>query len=189
MAQFARALDTYQGYNYKKDKQSSVGFITELKIGDTTLTADQTCKDPTSPETDLKAVAVLNHFLWNTGTTDALYFSGQISTANKQNVAMLVLKDLVKVEVTYKYKVYDYDPAAKAYFLACDSQDSQLKGMLEKNGSELNLAVADDPSAEVQIPENYTFQIGIKPQPEAQSIHIATAQGKNVVKAWGVTVG
>jgi hypothetical protein len=36
---------------------------------------------------------------------------------------------------------------------------------------------------------NYAFQVGIKPQPAAQALHIATADPKNVVKAWGVQVG
>jgi hypothetical protein len=35
---------------------------------------------------------------------------------------------------------------------------------------------------------NYTFNIGIKPQPRAQSLTVATSSTKNVVKAWGLTV-
>ena len=47
MPQFARRCDVYQGYNFKKDKNTTVGFIKTLKIGDTEIKADQTCKDPT----------------------------------------------------------------------------------------------------------------------------------------------
>ncbi len=87
MPQFARSLDVYQGFNFKKDKQSSVGYITKLKVGDVELTADQeTIKDPEQPDKALatKVVGVLNHYLWETGITDAMYFSAQISTNNKQ---------------------------------------------------------------------------------------------------------
>jgi len=42
--------------------------------------------------------------------------------------------------------------------------------ILEKLGDELNLSVSDDPSPEVLSPENYTFNIGIKPQPSAQTL-------------------
>ncbi len=189
MATFQKSCDVYQGYNYRKDKQTAVGFITEMKIGDTTLTADQTCKDPLSPEDDLKVVAVLSGALWELGVTDALYFSGQISTTNQQSVKLLTYKDLTKVDVTCKFTVYDYDLAEKKYFKTMmGTDDAELKGVLEKSGGDLNLNVADDPSPEVQSPENFAFQVGIKPQPEAQQLTIATSFSQKVVKAWGLTV-
>jgi hypothetical protein len=190
MAGFSKHLDSYQGYNFKKDKQAPVGFITKLKIGDTELGADQTCKDPTNPTQDLKAVAVLNTALWETGLTDAVYLSGQVSTANKQEIAVLVLNDLIKIDVTFQFSVYDYDPVAQKYYLAFHSNSTDLTGVLEKRGgADLHLEVADEPSREVQSPENYTVSVGVKPQPSAQTIHLATADQKNVVKAWGLAVG
>ena len=42
MAEYRRSLDIYQGYNFKKDKQSLVGFITKMKIGDTEMMHDPT---------------------------------------------------------------------------------------------------------------------------------------------------
>jgi hypothetical protein len=47
--------------------------------------------------------------------------------------------------------------------------------------------VADDPSTEVQSPKNFTLQIGVKPQTLEQTVNLATASGKNLVKQWGVT--
>jgi len=189
MPTFARACDVYQGYNFKKDKQSTVGFLLSIKIGDTTLTADQTCKDPTAPTTDVKCVAVLNHFLWETGVTDAIYFSGQVTVTNKQSVSLLTYTDLSKVEAVFQFSVYEYDPAAKVYYLSCHSNSTDMKGIIEKNGSELNLSVADDPSTEVQSPLNFAFQVGIKPQPSAQNINLATSQSGKIVKSWGLAVG
>lgn len=189
MAEFSKALDIYQGYNYKKDVQTPVGYITSLKIGDTQLTADQTCKDPTAPATDLKAVAVLSGSVWQLGVTDALYFSGQLSTANKQSVLMLTYTDMTKVDIECKFDVYDYDPVEKKYFKCMfPTDDATLKGILEKNGSDLNLSVAEDMSPEVQSPQNYAFNIGIKPQPQAQTVTIATSFAKKVVKSWGLKV-
>jgi len=190
MPTFQKSCDIYQGYNFKKDVQTPVGFITALKIGDTELSADQTCKDTMSPEDDLKVVAVLSGSLWELGVTDALYFSGQLSVGNKQKVQMLTYKDLTKVDTTCTFTVYDYDPVQKAYFKCkLPTDDATLNGLLEKNGGDLNLNVADDASTEVQSPENYAFQIGIKPQPSAQQITIATSFTDKVVKAWGLTVG
>ncbi|NLE87861.1 MAG: hypothetical protein GX607_15850 [Myxococcales bacterium] len=187
MAEFNKHCDIYQGYNYKKDRQTPVGFITSLKIGDKDLAADQTVKDPLNPEDDLKVVAVLSGALWQLGPTDALYFSGQVSVASKQRCQELLFKSLTKVEVVFQFSVYDYDPIAKKYF-KCLTVDADMKGILEKNGDDLNLALAEDKSTEVQSPENYAFQIGIKPQPESQNITVAVADQKNIVKGWGVAV-
>jgi hypothetical protein len=188
MAEYRRSLDIYQGYNYKKDKQTPVGFLTKITIGGTALTADQTCKDPTNPTSDLKVVAVLSGVLWETGVTDPTYFSGQISATNRQNVALMVINSLTKIDVVYQFSVYDYDPVAKKYFLAFQSNSTDMNGLIEKRGDDLNLSVADDAGTEVQSPENYAFQIGIKPQPSAQTLHIATADQKVVVKSWGLAV-
>ena len=67
--------------------------------------------------------------------------------------------------------------------------DATLNGILEKNGDELHLMVSDDASTEVQSPQNHAFHIGIKPQPSAQTLTIATGFSANVVKGWGLTVG
>jgi len=56
------------------------------------------------------------------------------------------------------------------------------------NGADLNLSVGVDASAEVQSPENYAFQIGVKPQPSAQTVTVATSFSDKVVKSWGMKV-
>jgi hypothetical protein len=189
MPQFARSLDVYQGFNFKKDKQAPVGYITKLKVGDVDLKADQeSIKDPEQPDKTLgnKVVGVLNHYMWETGITDAMYFSAQISTGNKQTVSAALLGTWSNVEVLFTYTIYEYDPAQKKYFKS-NYIDKELKGILEKNGDELNLSVADDPSHEVQSPKNFTLQVGIKPATTEQTVNIATGSGKNLVKQWGVT--
>jgi hypothetical protein len=189
MPQFARSLDVYQGFNFKKDKQAPVGYITKLKVGDVDLVADQeSIKDPEQPDKALahKVVAVLNHYLWETGITDAMYFSAQISTSNKQTISAALLGTWANVEVQFTYTIYEYDPHAKKYFKS-NFIDAELKGILEKNGDDLNLSVADEESREVQSPKNFTLQVGIKPQTLEQTVNLATGSGKNIVKQWGVT--
>lgn len=189
MATFQKNCDIYQGYNFKKDVQTPVGFITEIKVGDITLKADQTCKDPMAPETDLAVVAVLSGALWELGVTDALYFSGQLSVFNKQQVNQLLYKDLSKVDVICKFVIYEYDPLQKKYFKCLlPTDDKALNGLLEKSGDDLNITVADDASTEIQSPQNYSFQTGIKPQPEAQTITVATSFSDKIVKSWGLKV-
>jgi hypothetical protein len=189
MPQFSRGLDVYQGFNFKKDKQSSVGYITKMKLGDIELTADQeTIKDPEQPDKALtnKVVGVLNHYLWETGSTDAIYLAAQISTSNKQVLSAALMGTWSNVEVQFSYVVYEYDPLQKKYFKS-NYIDAELKGILEKNGDDLNLSVADEPSNEVQSPKNFTLQVGIKPQTLEQTVNMATGSGKNLVKQWGIT--
>lgn len=186
MPQFARALDVYQGFNFRKDKQTNIGFINSLKIGTVTLAADITAKDPMAPTTDVTVVSVMSDFDWGLGVTDALILSGQIGIINKQNVATMLISDLSNVTVEVQFTIYEYDPIAKKYFKSC-CQDAVLKGLVEKNGGDLVLGCADDPSQEVQSPKNFAFTIAVKPEPLSQTITLATADTKNVVKQWGIT--
>jgi len=189
MPTFQKSCDIQQGYNFKKDIQTSVGYLTSLKIGDVTLKADQTVKDPLAPETDFPVVAVLSGAMWELGVTDTLYYTGQISVYNKQQTQLLVYKDLSKVDVVFKFSVYSYDPIEKKYFKCLlGTDDAELNGLLEKTGADLNLSVSDDASAEVQSPENYAFQVGVKPQPAAQVVTVATSFSDKVVKSWGLKV-
>lgn len=189
MPVFSKTCDLQQGYNFKKDEMDCVGYITSITIGDTTFTADQTVKDPMSPDDDLSVFAVLTGALWELGATDAVHFSGQVSISSKQSIQLLTYKDLSKIEVKFKFAVYYYDPIEKKYFKCMlGADDAELSGILEKNGSDLSIHVNDDPDTEVQSPENYAFSVGIKPQPTAQEITIATSYSEKVVKAWGITV-
>jgi hypothetical protein len=189
MPQYRRNLELYQGFNFKKDKQGPVGFITKIKVGGKDLKADMNCKDPTNPKQDLKAIAVMDDVQWDMGLTDAVYLSGRLSAENRQTVAQLVINDLTDIETVFQFSVYDYDPVAKKYYLAFHTNKTDVKGLLEKRGDDLNVQVGDDPATEVQSPINYHFTIGIKPQPLAQTLHVAVADQKPVVKAWGLKLG
>lgn len=187
MPQFSRALDVYQGFNFKKDKQAAVGFITKLILGDLELKADQeSIRDPENPGSPMpdKVVGVLSHYLWETGVTDAMYMSAQITVENKMQLSAKLLGEWTSTEVKFDYVIYEYDPVEKKYYKS--NWVGELKGLLEKNGDQLNLTIADDASTEVQSPKNFTLQIGIKPQTEEQEVTLATGVGKNVVKKWGI---
>jgi len=191
MASFNRHCDILQGYNFKKDVQTSIGYITSLTIGDTKFTSKnmkQTCKDPMSPETDLAAIVVLSAISWDIGPTDTIYLAGQVSPASQQSIRMLTYKDLSKVNVSIQFAIYDYDPIEKKYYKSMlPTDDAALDAILEKQGADLSLQVADDASSEVQSPPNYSFSIGIKPQTEKeQNITIAASFSDKVVKAWGL---
>jgi hypothetical protein len=189
MPHFTKVLDVKQGFNFDKDKQEKVGFLTSLKIGDQELAADMaTIMDPLNPTQAIASgvMAVLSSYDWNTGSTDSMYFSGQISTENRQKIAEMLLGTWSNVTVEFTFSVYEYEPSKKKFFKAA-YVDNPLKGLLEKNGTDLNLDVADDPSHEVQVPQNYTFRIGIKPKSEEQQVNLAVGAERKVAKKWGIT--
>lgn len=186
MPEYRRNLDIYQGYNYTNDKQTPVGFITQMQIGTQALAADQTVKNPSDATMDLQVVGVMSGVLWETGVTDAVYLAAQISMTNRQEVARLVMGSLTNIQVVFQFSIYEYDSLAQRYFLAFHSNSTDMNGVLQGPDAQLSLSVADDPSPEVPSPENYAFQIAISPQPSAQTLHIATADQKNVVKSWGL---
>lgn len=185
MPEFSRTLDAYQGFNFKKDKNTPIGFITKISISNVSLNPDIEILN--SHNEAINVVAVLNHVSWQIGVTEAVYFSGQISVPNKQIINLLMFS-LTSDEVNFEFEVFDYDPLSKKYYLSFHSNKTTLNGFLEKCGHDLNLTVADDASSEIQTPENYTFSIGIKPQEQEQILHIASGSQKNIVKSWGLAV-
>ncbi|SEL89302.1 hypothetical protein SAMN05444354_109205 [Stigmatella aurantiaca] len=185
MPRFVRSMDVQQGFNAKQSSRAKVGFITELKIGDVELAGTESAvKEPEQGKTLEKVVGVMSEYAWDTGPTDAMYLSAQISTANKQLLSGAMLSSLTNIEVSFKYVIYEYDPVQKKYFKS-NFSDAALKGILEKRGEDLVLDVAEEPSTEVQEPKNFTLSLGIKAQSE-QTINLAASAGAPVVKNWGV---
>jgi hypothetical protein len=188
MPHFSKVLSVKQGFNFDKDKQDKVGFLQTLKIGDVELKPDfMTIMDPLTPTKALETgiVAVLSSFDWNTGSTDAIYISGQVSTQHRQKIAEMLLGSWSNVKVEFSFSIYEYEPEKKKFFKSA-FVDNALHGLLEKNGSDLNLDVADDPSMEVQSPQNYAFRIGIKPESQEQLIQLAVGDARKVTKKWGI---
>jgi hypothetical protein len=115
-----------------------------------------------------------------------MYFSGQVSTNNRQLIAEMLLGTWSNVMVEFKFSIYEYEPSQKKFFKSA-FVDDVLLGLLEKNGADLNLDVADDPSHEVQSPQNYSFRIGIKPKSQEQQVQLAVGDQRKVTKTWGIT--
>jgi len=187
MATYDRTCDVYQGFNYRKDKVTPVGFVTSLKVGTADLSSDLTCKDPMDPSTDVTAVVVLSNISWGLGVTDAIYINGQMSSPNREAVKLLTYTDLTDVTVEVNFVVYSYDPVSKKYFKEFHSEDTTLNGLLEKSSGDVALDVADQLSTEVEYPENFSFFVGVKPKAEAQTLTVQVSDTAKVAKQWGLT--
>lgn len=182
----------YQGANFKKDKQDSVGYITALKIGSKTFTADLSCADPTDTSKSVKAVMVLSKAKWSTGKSDAIYFNGEVSATTQSAMYSLGLNDMTDVTVEFQFTVYKFDAVKTpyAYYKHFHSNDTTMKGMLEKDGSDYTFEIGDSKLDTFKdAPQVFPCYLGIKPQNTEQDIQIATSQTDKSTKKWGVTVG
>jgi hypothetical protein len=188
MPETSKNCDVVQGYNFQQDAQTTIGFITALNIGGTDIAADQACKDPIEYD-EMKVVGVLSGVHWQGGKSNPLNFSCQVSTSNKTLIKSMLAGQLKKTDVTMKFIVYDYDLDNKTYYQSFHSGDETLNALINKAGGKLSIQVADNASHEVVSPANYSLNMAIMPQDQAQVIHEAFSQSAKHAAEWGVKVG
>lgn len=186
MAEIVKSCDIVQGFDFKKDRHAPAGFITRMTLGGVQLAADLTVRNPLNPSAALSVVAVLTEARWGGRVTDPVELSGQVSEANRLRVAnMLTIPELPEFKVPFSFAVYEYDPVAQKYFKCLHTGDAELQGIVAKSGGALNFSVAADASTDVQLPVNFAFWIGIKPQAIAQTIGLASGANKKWGERWG----
>jgi hypothetical protein len=188
MPHFSKVLSLKQGFNFDKDKQDKVGFVTLLRLNGQELGAELPgIKDPERPWTLLHggAVSVLSSFDWSTGSTDAMYFSGELSTENGQKMAELLQETEGELKVVFAFSIYEYEPSKKGYFRSAYA-DKPLQGLIDRTSSHV-FRVADDPAGEVQSPQNYAFRIGIKPESQKQKVQMYVGEQRKITKIWGIS--
>ena len=136
------------GFNFAADNQSQIGYITSLTIGSSTLRSDFSVKDPTTG-TSIQVVAVLSKVSWAGGQSDSISFNGQVSTTNKQTLALLLHQAMSNTQVQIGFKVFTYDPIAKKYYKSFfPATDATLKGLIAKSGTAPQLTIASSQSSE-----------------------------------------
>ncbi len=180
MPTFARTLDIPQGFSFKRDKQTPVGHVLNLTIGGTTLRPDLTIVSPEGLPS-FAAVGVLSKFTWDTGATDPMNLTVQLSTANAQ--AAGGIPSGTNVAVVFQVVVFEYDPIKKKYFKSF-FQNASLNGLIDNTASPTSFSLASQPSTEVANPANVALKLVIRPQGAAQTISIGT-DAKTIVKTWG----
>jgi hypothetical protein len=180
--------DLVQGFNFKRDVQAVLGHVTVLKIGaDKNLSADMKVKKPTDMK-EVDVVGVVGKIGWEGGHGDAIELECAVSITNKQTVALLLHQDLNNTNLELCFTLYDYDPKAKKFFETFHCNGTTLKGLIKKDGSNLKLEINAKENTEISSPSNYTMTVHVMPAPLQQDLHYATADQKNVVKKWGISV-
>lgn len=208
MPEFTRELDPTQGFNFKKDYQKTIGFLTMLKIGTESFAADFTVNSPMAVTTAsgittqatatagaLNVVAVLKSISWAMGDTDPLVFKGLLSIAGKQAFSALLYASMIDIDVEVGFVIYEYDPLAKKYYAAfsnsaqgsTDATATGVKGQIRKEDVNLKMVIQPEADAAVQSPINYEFDLEVVPKPVVQSLLFATSSTRKVTKSWGRT--
>ncbi len=179
------SMDLRQGFNYSKDVQNSYGYVSALTIGTTTLPADLAISDGSSSP----VIGVLTSETWNGGVSDPIQLKFNVSTANSQALNNLLHTQLSNTNVSVAFRVNDYDPIAKKYFVALTGTTNPLKGIVARNGTALQLTVASSPNTDVRSPQNWQVSLGVAPSATAQTLTFATSSTQSLVKRWGTTTG
>ncbi len=185
-----KPCDVRQGFDFDKNRRSTVGHLTSLSIGDTQLDADFGVTNPTEPGGDpQKVVAVLSHVYWGGGYYDPIHISGQVSGENKDRLQTIVRHWDPVNDVRFSFDVYDFDQGEGRYYPSFHSNGVILQGEVLKAEGGLVLQVENVSGMEVQSPENYGFTMAVLPAPQRQYLHLAT--GVDVGKTqepWGVAL-
>lgn len=189
MAESSYPCSIRQAFNFEKDQQVLVGHLVALKIGTVQLAADIKLTNPLQPAADadkVDVVGAVSNIYWTGGYADPLQFNANISIANKTEVAVLTHTNLANTEVLFKFKIFEFDPVAKKYFVAFWDNDTEMKGFVQKNGGDLDLRISRDNDPTVESPLNFPLSINIMPQPVAQTLHLAMSDTRKLTKVWGV---
>ena len=182
------AADIKQGFDFSKDKQTTVGFLSSLKISTVDFEKDFPLYDPVE-DADVNVVGVLQYASWSTNKTDEIDLSFQISLKNRKAIRQALMAALTSSHVEFEFRVCEYDssPDQKKYYVSFSTGDEMLHGALrDEGGGTLRIDCADTPGSEVQQPENFTLNISVVPDQKDQNVHVAVGVGANMVKQWGV---
>jgi hypothetical protein len=189
MAELSYNCSVSQGFNFEKDQQILVGHIIKCKVGSEKFAADLHVSDPENPEKLVKVFGIVSGIYWAGGYADPIQFSCQVSNDNKTKIATLTHKSMSNTEVEFMFNVYDYDPKKKKYYKCFHANNTDLKGLVQKSGGELNMSISMDQSMEIVSPKNFNFNLGVMPQDKNMEVHLAVSLSDKFVKKWGVEVG
>ena len=188
MPSIDKPCSVFNAFNFKRDVQDRIGHLVSLKIGDKDMTADISLKKPTDEAAE-KCVGVISNLSWSGGLAEPINIAFQVSITNKNEIATLLHTTMKSTVIEWNFNIYEYDKEAKTYFLSFHCNSTAIKGLIETHGSERVFYLSDEPSSEVQKPENYQVVIGTVPEDQQQDIHMAVSNDKKFVKPWGVTRG
>jgi hypothetical protein len=191
MAGISLRCDMVQGFNFQKDEQTPVGHITDLKISTEEFEKKLKVQNPTKVADGPveEVVGIISNIRWNGGFAEPIIFTCQVTAANREKAAILTHTKLENTAVEFGFNIYEFDAGETEpkYYPSFHTGDAKIKGLIEKNGGNLEFEIDSDPSPEVPSPRNYELYLSVMPSDtEAQDIHLAVSNTAKFVKKWGV---
>jgi hypothetical protein len=178
--------DVKQGFDFRKDANATVGYLTALDIGGTALAVDQTTlHDPADPAHGLAAVAVLATLDWDGGPTDPIRFTGQLSSENMQQLAARLRSAPASLAVTVEFTVFEYDFQTEKMFRACHTGGVALHAEVDRKNGDVALHLSDTPAANPHTPRTFQFELAIVPADAGQAVHVASGETLRSIMPWG----
>jgi hypothetical protein len=224
--EFAKECDIGQGYNFKQDEHHTFGYITMLAIGDNNIAPDIKVVDPTAltkPKATgtantadtsgiftVPVVSVLSNVTWSTLPNENIVLQSRISVANGQQLKMLLMQSLKKVNVTVSFVIYEYDLVNQTYFTSFKSyqgtapagvvipapntgsikdMSAQIYALLGKtSGTEFGLKIGSKVEEEPLGIRNYTLELTLAPPIASgpQKLQIQTSSTVKLIQPWGL---
>ncbi len=174
-----------QGFTFYPWRQWPIGYITYLKMGGVEYTADLPVTDPLDQAKKINVFGVISQLMWQGNNTDPIVFAAQVSAENQRMLAASENADFSKMDVEFSFTIYQFDTKAKTYFKLLSSNTKILQGTVHKQGQYYLFLISNDVGAEVNPPDNYNFQLGVKPDNKPQEIQIGISAKNSTLKAWG----
>ncbi len=172
--------------NYVQNKTERIGHITtlEFKAGDK-LKADWTVKNPID-QSELKVIATIDHISWTGNPTDPIEVSARLSSQNKGILKGALAKPNASAELTATIDVYEYDYGTTKFFKSFHTEGTPLKLNIKK-GSKVR--INPEPSKDIEKPVNFSFNIKLTGNEEAQPVNYAALTDIKTVLTIGTKVG
>ena len=185
LAEINYICDVSNGFNFVQQDHKIVGYVECLKIGDLVLNKDFNVTNPLNIDQSIQVFGVISSISWPGGYADPIQFAAQVSLANKQSIAELLLKGISQSDIEFNFCIYEYDDNATSYYKAFSNSNANLKGFIYKSGGEFVVSIDLDQSLEVTSPKNYSFNLGVMPGEELQSITRRFSVKDSLLLSWG----
>jgi hypothetical protein len=186
MPEIHKTCSVFNAFNFRRDSHESIGMLNKLTVGEIEFQEDLELMEPID-EGKINVVGAISSLSWAAGYSEPFMINFYVSVNNKNELATLLHTDMKSIEVLFDFDIFDYDPDTREFYKSIHSNDMEMKGLLQVEGTQRNLYLDDHPGAEVEQPRNYGINIGIVPEAEAQEIHLAVSSTMKFVKQWGIT--
>lgn len=210
---FNLSCDWKSGFVMDPLKKQRVGYLTKLEgIVDLKPTPDITVFSPFNEEPSFKGlvksagtasassimkvdvVGVIDNLSWGGGVGDPICISAYVSQQTAQQIQVKQQATLKSTAVSsLVWWIGNYDEEMKKWFEeAHPIADTGITGQINAQGSDVRLAVANEPTKVASNIDVNVFSLYFEVVPAADAtydLHFATSNTMKFVKAWGLKIG